>query len=99
MGHVRDHRALRERRLDLDELGTSRGFTVRHLRDGSLATYQLAFLMTDYLIRRHGFEGVLGYFRELGAGRGRYESFRIAFGQTLPEFEQDVLEHFGQVRR
>jgi hypothetical protein len=42
---------------------------------------------------------VLGYFRELGAGRGRYESFRIAFGQTLPEFEQDVLEHFGQVRR
>jgi hypothetical protein len=99
MGHVRDHPALRERRLDLDELGTSRGFTERHLRDGSLATYQLAFLMTDYLIRRHGFQGVVGYFREFAGGRGRYESFRDAFGQTLPEFEQEMLGHFGQVLR
>jgi hypothetical protein len=99
MGHVRGHPALRGRRLDLDQLGTSRGFTVRHLRDGSLATYQLAFLMTDYLIRRQGFDGLLGYFHELAAGRGRYESFRIAFGQTLPQFEQEVLEHFGQVLR
>ncbi len=99
MGHVRDHPALRQRRLDLAGLGTSRGFTVRHLRDGSLATYQLAFLMTDYLIRRQGFEALLRYFRELGAGGGRYESFRIAFGQSLSDFERQVLEHLGQVLR
>ncbi len=99
MGHVRDHPALREGRLDLEGLGTSRGFTVRHLREGSLATYQLAFLMTDYLIRRHGFEGLLRYFREFAAGRGRYEGFRSAFGQSLPEFEREILEHLGQVLR
>jgi hypothetical protein len=99
VGHVRDHPALRNRRLDLDELGTSRGFTARHLREGSLATYQLAFLMTDYLVRRHGFEALVRYFGEFGAGRGRYESFRMAFGQSLPEFEQEMLEHFGQVLR
>jgi hypothetical protein len=99
MGHVRDHPAWREGRLDLEGLGTSRGFTVRHLRDGSLATYQLAFLMTDYLVRRHGFEGLLGYFRELATGHGRHESFRATFGQSLPEFEREILAHLGQVLR
>jgi hypothetical protein len=99
MGHVRDHPAVRQRRLDLAGLGTSRGFTVRHLRDGSLATYELAFLMTDYLIRRQGLEAVLRYFRELAAGGSRYESFRTAFGQSLSDFEREVLEHLGQVLR
>jgi hypothetical protein len=99
LGHVREHPALREGRLDLDTLGTSRGFTIRHLRDGSLPTYQLAFLMTDYLIRRHGFERLLVYYRGFAAGRGRYETFRAAFGQTLPQFESEVLEHLGRVLR
>jgi hypothetical protein len=99
LGHVREHPALREGRLDLDTLGTSRGFTIRHLRDGSLPTYQLAFLMTDYLIRRDGFERLMVYYRGFAAGRGRYETFREAFGQTLPEFESEVLEHLGRVLR
>jgi hypothetical protein len=99
VGHVRDHPALRARHLDLEGLGTSRGFTERHLRDGSLATYQLAFLMTDHLIRRHGFEALLRYFREFASDRGRRESFRLAFGQTLGEFEREVLEHLGEVVR
>ena len=98
-GHVRDHPALRERRLDLEQLGTSRGFTTRHLHEGSLATYQLAFLMTDYLIRRHGFASLLRYFKGFAAGRGRHESFRFAFGQSVPEFEREMLRHFGQVLR
>jgi hypothetical protein len=98
IGHVREHPALRAgSRLDLHSLGTSRGFTLRHLREGSLPTYQLAFLMTDYLVRRHGFEALLGYFRGFAAGRGRLESFRLAFGQTLDEFEDEILTHFGQV--
>jgi hypothetical protein len=99
IGRARDHPALREGRLDLDRLGTSRGFTERHLREGSLETYQLAFLMTDYLIRRHGFEGLVRYFREFANGRGRHETFRLAFGQTLDGFEREILEHFGQVLR
>jgi len=98
-GHVREHPALRDGRLDLHTLGTPRGFTVRHLRDGPRATYQLAFLMTDYLIRRHGFEALADYFRGFAAGRGRHEGFRLAFGQTLEEFEGEVLTHFGQVPR
>ena len=99
IGHARDHPALRGGRLDLEQLGTSRGFTVGHLRDGSLATYQLAFLMTDYLIRRHGFESLLRYFRAFAAGRGRHESFRLGFGQGLQEFEREMLRHFGRVLR
>jgi hypothetical protein len=99
IGHVREHPALREGRLDLESLGTSRGFTVRHLREGSLATYQLAFLMTDYLIRRQGFASLPRYFREFAAGRTRHESFRSAFGQSLAEFEREMLDHLGQVLR
>jgi hypothetical protein len=99
IGHVRDHPALRASRLDLHSLGTSRGFTVRHLKEGSLPTYQLAFLMTDYLVRRHGFDALLGYFRGFAAGRGRHESFRLAFGQSLEEFEGEILVHLGQVLR
>ena len=99
IGHVRDHPALLGGRLDLAALGTPRGFTVRHLREGSLETYQLSFLMTDYLIRRHGFASLPGYFRMLATGHGRYESFQLAFGQTLEEFEREILGHFGRVLR
>jgi hypothetical protein len=98
-GHVREQPALRQARLDLETLGTPRGFTVRHLREGSLATYQLAFLMTDHLIRRDGFDRLIEYYRSFAAGRGRHEAFRIAFGQSLEEFEREMLLHFGQVLR
>jgi hypothetical protein len=98
-GHVGEQAGLRQARLDLDTLGTPRGFTVRHLREGSLPTYQLAFLMTDSLIQRHGFGGLVEYYRSLAAGRGRYEAFRIAFGQSLEEFETEMLAHFGRIPR
>src|SRR5688500_16162793 len=94
---IRNYAALVAARLDLDTLGTPRGFTVRHLRDGSLPTYQLSFLMTDYLIRRHGFDRLIAYYRGFASGRGRYEAFQQAFGQTLGEFEADVLAHLAQV--
>ena len=98
-GHVREQPALREARLDLESLGSPRGFTVRHLREGSLPTYQLAFLMTDHLIRRHGFDRVVEYYRSFAAGRGRHEAFRLAFGQSLEEFEREIVLTFGQVLR
>jgi len=90
---------MRDGHLDLESLGTPGGFTARHVREGSMETYQLAFLMTDYLVRRHGFERVSGYFRILATGRGRYESFQLAFGQDLGEFEQEIVVHFGPVPR
>jgi hypothetical protein len=99
IGHAAHHPALRERRLDLDSLGTPGGFTVRHLREGSLQTYQLSFLMTDELIRRHGFGRLADYFRELAAGHGRHQSFALAFGRSLAEFEQEMVSRFGRVSR
>ena len=96
---IRNHAALVAARLDLETLGNPRGFTVRHLREGSLPTYQLSFLMTDYLIRRHGFDGLVEYYRSFALGRARHEAFRVGFGQTLEEFEGEMLRYFGRVLR
>ena len=79
--------------LDLDTLGSPRGFTVRHLREGSLATYRLAFLMADYLITRDGLPRVVEYFRSCARVRDRRGNFAATFGQTLEEFETEVTGH------
>lgn len=96
---IRTHAALLAAKLDLDTLGTPRGFTVRHLKEGSLPTYQLAFLMADYLITRDGFDRTVEYFRGFGKGGARRETFRNAFNQTLEEFESEVLEHLKTLVR
>jgi hypothetical protein len=96
---IRTHAALVAAKLDLDTLGTPRGFTVRHLKEGSLPTYQLAFLMADYLITRDGFDRTVEYFRGFGRGGGRRETFRNAFNQTLEEFESEVLAHLKTLVR
>ncbi len=96
---VRGHRALAAARLDLATLGTPRGFTARHRREGSLATYQLAFLMTDYLVSRNGFESVVAYLRSFAAGAGREDAFAAAFDQTIADFEQEVLSHLQALTR
>ncbi len=88
---VRHQASLQAGRLDLASLGTPRGFTLRHLREGSVATYQLAFLMTDYLIGREGFGAVVDYFRAFSVRNDRAGNFRAAFGQSLQEFEAEIL--------
>lgn len=90
---IRTHAALVAAKLDLDTLGTPRGFTVRHLKEGSLPTYQLAFLMSDYLITRDGFDRTVEYFKGFGQGGGRRDTFRTAFNQSLEQFEDEVLTH------
>jgi hypothetical protein len=90
---IRNHAALVAARLDLETLGNPRGFTVRHLREGSLPTYQLAFLMADYLIERDGFPRVVAYFRSFERKQDRHANFRDTFGQTLERFELEVLDH------
>jgi hypothetical protein len=98
-GQIRDYPALQPGRLDLVTLGDPRGFTMRHQRDGSLVTYQLAFLMTDHLVRRHGFDQLLVYYRGFAAGHSRFENFYAAFGQSLQDFEAEILKHFGEGAR
>jgi hypothetical protein len=96
---IRNHAALVAAKLDLESLGTPRGFTTRHLREGSLPTYQLAFLMGDYLITRDGLPAVAEYFRSYRGSRNRAENFARAFGQPLAAFETEVLEHLRTARR
>jgi hypothetical protein len=94
---IRPHAPFGAPRLDLESLGSPRGFTVRHLREGSLAIYQLAFLMTDYLVQRHGFSRVVEYFSSLAQGRDRRRQFERAFGQTLEEFESEIVTHLNRI--
>jgi hypothetical protein len=96
---IRTHAALAAARLDLETLGTPRGFTVRHLREGSLPTYQLAFLMTDYLIARDGLPRLAAYFSSFRESSDRQENFRQAFGQSLEAFEREVLGYLRSVVR
>ncbi|HET7341988.1 MAG TPA: hypothetical protein VFL90_11025 [Methylomirabilota bacterium] len=96
---IRNHAALLAARLDLETLGNPRGFTVRHLRDGSLPTYQLAFLMADYLIQRDGFPRVVAYFRSFEKRQDRHANFHETFGQSLEQFEQEVLAHLKTIVR
>ncbi|MBI1846983.1 MAG: hypothetical protein HYR86_08435 [Candidatus Rokubacteria bacterium] len=94
---IRNYAALVAARLDIETLGSPRGFTVRHRRDGSLPTYQLAFLMADYLIEREGFTKVIEYFRSFSTSLDRHENFERAFGQTLAGFESEILTHLKTV--
>jgi hypothetical protein len=96
---IRNHASLVAARLDLETLGNPRGFTVRHLKEGSLPTYQLAFLMADYLIARDGFDRVVSYFRSFERRQDRHANFRETFAQSLEQFEQEVLGHLKTVVR
>jgi hypothetical protein len=94
-GEIREYPALYPGRLDLVTLGTPRGYATRLRRDGSQATYQLAFLMSDHLVQRHGFDQLLVYYRGFAAGRSRFENFYAAFGQSLPDFETEMVSRLG----
>jgi hypothetical protein len=96
---VKNHAALQAARLDLDTLGSPRGFTLRHRREGSLPTYQLAFLMADYLIQRDGLQRMVDYFRAFATNLDRHQNFVRTFGQSLDDFEQEILAHLRSVVR
>ena len=92
---ARNQAAFARARLDLHTLGTARGFTLRHQKEGSVETYHLAFLMVDYLIAREGFQQLVAYFDRLST-QHRETAFRTAFGQSITEFESEVLLHLQQ---
>ncbi|MBI2468538.1 MAG: hypothetical protein HYV62_12115 [Candidatus Rokubacteria bacterium] len=83
--------ALGDDPVDLVDLGRPRGWETRHLRAGDRLTYRLAFLLTDELIQRHGFERVVAYFRAFGDSEDRFGNFRWAFGASVEEFEAQAL--------
>ena len=87
------HTTLMEGGLDLEARGTPRGFTDWHVREGALATYQLAFLMTDYLIERRGFDRLKAYFASFQNSTDRRSNFDRAFGETIGNFEIDALAY------
>jgi hypothetical protein len=91
MAGIRSHVTLLQRKLDLEARGTPRGFTAWHLQEGSIPVYQLAFLMTDYLVDRRGFEAIRTYFASFRRASDRRKNFDAAFGETLTDFEADVL--------
>ena len=92
---ARNQAAFARARLDLESLGTPRDFTLRHQKEGSVETYHLAFLMVDYLIERDGFSQLVSYFGRLSY-EDRATAFHTAFGQTLEQFESEVLLHLQQ---
>lgn len=89
---ARGQAAVAQSRLDLATLGSPRQFTLRHQREGSTATYHLTFLLADYLVERHGLEKVIQYFGRL-RGRSSAAAFAATFGQTLQDFEREVLPY------
>jgi hypothetical protein len=93
---ARKQAAFARARLDLQSLGTPRDFTLRHQKEGSVETYHLAFLMVDYLIERDGFPQLVSYFARLSS-EPRASAFRTAFGQSLEEFEAEVLMELQRV--
>jgi hypothetical protein len=86
---VLEHATLIRAGLDLETHGTPQGFASWRQREGTLPTYQLAFLMADYLIERRGLVGVEAYFRSFSRSRDRHKNFPLAFGTT---------EHSGLAR-
>jgi hypothetical protein len=96
---IKGHAALQAARLDLDTLGSPRGFTPRHRREGSLPTYQMAFLMADYLIQRDGLPRMVEYFRSFSTSLDRQQNFARTYGQSLDDFEQEILAHLRSVVR
>jgi hypothetical protein len=89
---ARGQAAVAQSRLDLATLGSPRQFTLRHQREGSTATYHLTFLLADYLVQRHGFDKVVQYFGRLRT-RSSAAAFASTFGQTLQDFEREVLPY------
>jgi hypothetical protein len=87
------HATLLEGGLDLEAHGTPRGFTAWHTREGGLATYQLAFFMTDYLIEQRGFDRMKTYFALFKESSDRRVNFERAFSGTIADFEAAVLAH------
>jgi hypothetical protein len=53
--------------------------------------------MSDYLIERDGLERVIEYFRTFSQSPDRHANFERVFGQSLDDFEREVLAYLKSV--
>jgi hypothetical protein len=61
--------------------------------------YPYAYLVTDVLVERHGYERVLDYFRRHGAGGEASAHFQQAFGESIPQFQQALDARMAELLR
>ena len=85
-------------RLDLAGLDAPAEFLARHRRDGTQATYHLAFALVDYLVGRNGWPAMLDYYRAFQASPDAEGNFLAAFGQPVDDFEREVVLHLTAPR-
>lgn len=52
------------------------------------AMYALSFFAVDFLLKRHGLEAFVGYFKRFATSDDRVANFREAFGEDLESFER-----------
>lgn len=89
---VRALPAIQDEPRDLVVLGSPAGWAARSARSGRRPIYGLAFLLTDELIRRHGFQSLIAYFGGFVNSDDRFGHFQRAFGRSLEEFQSEALE-------
>ncbi len=68
-------------------------------RRGGSIVYDHAFVASDFLIRRHGIESVVAYFRRFAQSADRLGNFRAAFGEELPAFARAFGEYVRPPKR
>lgn len=56
-------------------------------------TYSLAFLATDFLIKRHSPSAAADYFRRFAQSNDDAANFSAAFGENVSEFERALQRH------
>ncbi len=60
---------------------------------GASVTYGQAFLATDYLIRKHGVQAVVNYFRLYGESSDRLRNFQESFVSEFASFNQEFVSY------
>ena len=59
--------------------------------------YPYAYVAADFLVRRHGRDAVIGYFRLFADSDDRLANFRRAFGEEWGAFDAALREHVAQL--
>jgi hypothetical protein len=75
----------------LEAMDSAAGFSERYRRGGPIETYQLSFLMVDYLVGRGGFPRLVEYFKAFAESRDHERNFERSFGLAPRDFERAAL--------
>jgi hypothetical protein len=67
-------------------------------KHGAEVTYGQAFLATDLLIERKGYQAAVDYFRRFARSDNRLANFRAAFAQDLRAFAREFPVHLRALR-